>query len=90
MAISQSPDGYLWVGTERGLVRFDGFSYTLIQRPIPDLPPTGPVRGLVSDAEGNMWVRLNGPRLLRYRDGRFDDAVSDLRSGGRHLYGHVF
>jgi ligand-binding sensor domain-containing protein len=77
-AISQSPDGYLWVGTERGLVRFDGFSYTLIQRPIPNLPPTGPVRGLVSDAEGNMWVRLTGPRLLRYRDGRFDDAVSDF------------
>jgi signal transduction histidine kinase/ligand-binding sensor domain-containing protein len=77
-AISQSPDGYLWVGTERGLVRFDGFSYKLIQRPIPDLPPTGPVRGLVSDAEGNMWVRLNGPRMLRYRDGRFDDAVSDF------------
>ncbi|HEY2466477.1 MAG TPA: two-component regulator propeller domain-containing protein [Terracidiphilus sp.] len=77
-AISQSPDGYLWVGTERGLVRFDGFSYKLIQRPIPTLPPTGPVRGLVSDAEGNMWVRLNGPRVLRYRDGRFGDAVSDF------------
>jgi signal transduction histidine kinase/ligand-binding sensor domain-containing protein len=77
-AISQSPDGYLWVGTERGLVRFDGFSYTLIQRPIPNLPPTGPVRALVSDAEGNMWVLLNGPRVLRYRDGRFDDAVSDF------------
>ena len=77
-AISQSPDGYLWVGTERGLVRFDGSRYTLIQRPIPTLPPTGPVRGLVSDAEGNMWVRLNGPRLLRYRDGRFDDAISEF------------
>jgi ligand-binding sensor domain-containing protein len=77
-SIAQSPDGYLWIGTERGLVRFDGFNYTLIQRPIPGLPPTGPVRGLVSDAEGNLWVRLNGPRLLRYRDGRFDDAVSDF------------
>ena len=74
--VAQSADGYLWIGTERGLVRFDGFSYTLIQRPVPDLPPTGPVRGLVSDAEGNVWVRLSGPRLLRYRDGRFEDAIS--------------
>ena len=74
--VAQSADGYLWIATERGLVRFDGFNYTLIQRPIPDLPATGPVRGLVSDKEGNLWVRLNGPRLLRYRDGRFDDAVS--------------
>jgi ligand-binding sensor domain-containing protein len=75
-SIAQSADGYLWIGTERGLVRFDGFNYTLIQRPIADLPPTGPVRGLVSDAEGNVWVRLSRPPLLRYRDGRFEDAGS--------------
>jgi ligand-binding sensor domain-containing protein len=74
--VAQSADGYLWIATERGLVRFDGLNYRLIQRPIPDLPPTGPVRGLVSDAEGNVWVRLSGPRLLCYRDGRFEDAVS--------------
>ena len=75
-SVAQSADGYLWIGTERGLVRFDGFNYTLIQRPIPDLPPIGPVRGLVSDGEGNVWVRLSGPRLLRYQDGRFEDAIS--------------
>src|SRR5215510_10272270 len=26
-AISQTPDGYLWIGTDRGLVRFDGFDF---------------------------------------------------------------
>ena len=50
-AISQSADGYLWIGTERGLVRFDGFNFTLIQQPVPNSPPIGPVRGLISDAE---------------------------------------
>jgi signal transduction histidine kinase/ligand-binding sensor domain-containing protein len=74
-AISQSDDGYLWIGTERGLVRFDGFAFTLIQRPLPDSPPIGAVRGLVSDAEGNLWIRLDGPHLLRYRQGKFEDAV---------------
>src|SRR5438270_2799307 len=73
-AICQSGDGYLWIGTERGLVRFDGFTFTLIQRPLPDSPPIGAVRGLVSDAEGNLWVRLDGPHLLRYRNGKFEDA----------------
>ena len=75
-AISQSADGYLWIGTERGLVRFDGFNFTLIQRPIPDSHPIGPVRDLVSDAEGNMWILLDGPHLLRYREGRFEDAYA--------------
>ena len=73
-AISQSADGYLWIGTERGLVRLDGFSFTLIQQPLSDSPPLGPVRGLISDAEGNLWIRLEGPYMLRYRDGKFEDV----------------
>jgi PAS domain S-box-containing protein len=75
-AISQSADGYLWIGTERGLVRFDGKNFTLIQRPVPDSPPIGPVLGLVSDAEQDLWVRVEGPHLLLYRDGGFQDVYS--------------
>jgi ligand-binding sensor domain-containing protein/signal transduction histidine kinase len=75
-AICQSEDGYLWIGTERGLVRFDGLNFVLIQQPIPNLPLAGPVRGLESDSEGAMWVLLDGPHLLRYRDGQFEDAYT--------------
>jgi signal transduction histidine kinase len=75
-AISQSADGYLWIGTERGLVRFDGIDFTLIQRPIASAPALGPVIGLMSDAEKNLWVRLDGPRLLLYREGHFEDAFA--------------
>jgi ligand-binding sensor domain-containing protein len=80
-AICQSDDGYLWIGTERGLVRFDGFTFTLLQHPLEGLPPIGPVRGLVADPEGNLWIRLDGPHLLLYREGRFVDAFArfDLR-----------
>lgn len=83
-AICQSADGYLWIGTERGLVRFDGFHFTLLPRPIPNEPALGPVRGLVSDEEGNLWIRLDGSRLLRYLNGRFEDAsvqfdLADIR-----------
>jgi len=73
-AIGQSADGYLWIGTERGLVRFDGSSFTLIQWPVPNTPATGPVRGFASDASGNLWIRLDGPRLLLYHDGKFENA----------------
>lgn len=75
-AIGQSADGYLWIGTERGLVRFDGSNFTLMQRPLPDGPPTGPVLGLVSDWQGGLWVRPEGQRLLLYRDGKFADAFA--------------
>ena len=75
-AIRQSADGYLWIGTERGLVRFDGSNFTLIQRPLPNSPAIGPVRGLVIDASGNLWIRLEGPRMLLYHDGKFEDPYA--------------
>jgi len=74
-AIAQSGDGYLWIGTERGLVRFDGEAFRLLQQPIADQPAIGPVRQLVADGEGSVWVRVDGRRLLRYRNGIFEDAV---------------
>jgi ligand-binding sensor domain-containing protein len=75
-AIGQSADGYLWIGTERGLVRFDGSNFTLIQRPVPNSPPISPVRGLVTDASGNLWIRLEGPSMLIYHDGKFEDPYA--------------
>ncbi|RXH58106.1 Sensor histidine kinase VraS [Granulicella sibirica] len=75
-AIAQSGDGYLWFGTEHGLLRFDGYEFTLIVHLPSDNRPFGAVRGLVEDADGNLWIRLNGSRVLRYRDGTFDDAES--------------
>jgi len=75
-AICQSQDGYLWFGTERGLVRFDGVDFRLIQRPLLGFGPIGAVRGLVADKEGNLWIRLDGPHLLRYQNGVFEDAVA--------------
>jgi hypothetical protein len=30
-AIAQTPDGYLWIGTEAGLVRFDGWNFRLVK-----------------------------------------------------------
>jgi ligand-binding sensor domain-containing protein/signal transduction histidine kinase len=74
--IAQSADGYLWLGTERGLVRFDGSEFILIRTPLQGQKTIGAVRGLIEDSEGNLWIRLDGPRLLRYRDGVFEDAVS--------------
>lgn len=76
-AIGQSTDGYLWIGTERGLVRFDGSNFTLIERPIPNTPPIPSVRGFASDASGNLWIRLEGPRMLLYRDGKFTDVNTE-------------
>jgi signal transduction histidine kinase/ligand-binding sensor domain-containing protein len=81
-AIAQTPDGYLWIGAEKGLVRFDGLSFRLLQGSDTTTLPVGPVLGLLVDAEGNLWVRPLGQRLLRYKDGVFQDILENLKLAG--------
>jgi len=78
-AIAQSSDGYLWIGTQSGLVRFDGLNFHLV-RDAPALLNSPSVLGLTPDGDGNLWIRLEGSTLLRYRDGVFDSPISDLAS----------
>ena len=73
-AITQT-DGYLWIGTANGLVRFDGFNFRLIQEENSTLLPVGPVLGLAADQAGNLWIRPESPNLLAYRDGTFRDVL---------------
>src|SRR5258707_4007941 len=71
-AISQTPDGYLWIGTDTGLIRFDGFNFRVV--PLPPLSPSSnsPVLGLTTDADGNLLVQLQGAAVLRQRNGKFE------------------
>ena len=72
-AITQTSDGYLWIGTEAGLVRFDGLTF----RMIGDASRTyriANVLGLAPASDGSLWVRLQGSMLLRYRNGGFESA----------------
>jgi ligand-binding sensor domain-containing protein/signal transduction histidine kinase len=79
-AIAQTPDGYLWFGTENGLVRFDGLSFQLFSQTNSAAFPTGPVLELMTDGEGNLWLRPQSRNLFRYRDGILQDVTSDLDS----------
>lgn len=73
-AIAQTPDGYLWIGAENGLVRFDGTGFRLLEHDnTPTLPP-GHVLDVVVDSEGVLWVMMESPQLLRYRGGKFEQA----------------
>jgi len=75
--IAQTPDGYLWIGAEKGLVRFDGLNFRLFNHANTPAFPAGPVLGLTADPEGNLWIRLQSPGLLLYRDGTFRNALPD-------------
>ena len=70
MTLAQTPDGYLWIGTEEGLARFDGVRFEVFgPHNAPGLSDTV-VTGLGADAEGALWITLRRG-LARYRDGTF-------------------
>jgi ligand-binding sensor domain-containing protein/signal transduction histidine kinase len=71
-AIAQTSDGYLWIGSERGLVRFDGRNFRSYPQATPLAFPIGAVRALVADSNNNLWVILQSTKVLRYQDGRFE------------------
>jgi signal transduction histidine kinase len=70
MSIAQTADGYLWLGTEFGLVRFDGVRFV---RSGPGAGPSvagGYIQSLLAARDGTLWIgTING--LMSWRGGNF-------------------
>ena len=56
VAISQTQDGYLWLGTEFGLLRFDGVRYVPWEPPSGQHLPNSAVRSLLVSRDGTLWI----------------------------------
>ncbi|HEY1789912.1 MAG TPA: two-component regulator propeller domain-containing protein [Verrucomicrobiae bacterium] len=70
-AVVQTQDGYLWLATYDGLVRFDGVTFTRYDSSTtPEMHSTR-VTSLFEDADGNLWIGYETGELIRYRDGHF-------------------
>ena len=88
-AMAQTPDGYLWLGTEFGLFRTDGVRFIRWQPPVGQQLPASPYALLVT-RDGTLWigtfaglVSWNGDKLTRYPElGRqFVTALLEDREG---------
>ncbi len=54
--IAQTPDGYLWLGTEFGLVRFDGVRAVPWQPSGDQALVAGPIHALLTARDGTLWI----------------------------------
>src|ERR1035438_4078309 len=68
-AIVQTADGYLWLGTDEGLARFDGYEFTTFDKSHGDLPSNS-ITALAATADGGLWIGT-ASGLTEYRDKRF-------------------
>ena len=68
-AMAQTPDGYLWLGTEFGLLRFDGVRAVPWQPPTGEHLPSSNISSLLVARDGTLWIgTLKG--LTSWKDGK--------------------
>jgi ligand-binding sensor domain-containing protein/signal transduction histidine kinase len=68
--IVQTRDGYLWLATFGGLVRFDGVRFVVFDRDIDGIK-TQRIRALYEDRSGTLWAGSEDGMLIRRRGGVF-------------------
>ena len=69
--LAQTPDGYLWLGTRAGLVRFDGLRMQVFDRNNTPELANHTIQALVPDGTGGLWIGTNGYGLVHWHGGRF-------------------
>jgi ligand-binding sensor domain-containing protein len=69
--VLQTSEGFIWIATYNGLVRFDGRSFTTFGKGSRQPLPANGFHELEEDTEGTLWIGTQGGGLLTYRDGRF-------------------
>lgn len=86
-SIARTPDGYLWVGTQEGLARFDGFEFKVFDRSNVPQIQSSLVYALHADRGGRLWIGTS-EGLIVHGQGVFtrlnDDFVYEIeedRSG---------
>ena len=85
-AIAQTADGYLWLGTDEGLARFDGYDFVTFTKDSGALPSNS-ITALVAGKDGSLYIgtpngltRLSGRGFTTYttKDGLVDNQITSL------------
>ena len=78
-SIAQSNNGYLWIGTDEGLVRFDGLRFETFDKRNASAFRVNHIVQLVTDRTDRLWIGTRGGGLIIYENGRF--AAVDTSNG---------
>ncbi len=69
--MAQTADGYLWLGTIDGLVRFDGVRFTVFDKSNTPAIRQNYIKALHVDRRGILWIATFGGGLVSYEKGQF-------------------
>src|SRR6266403_433084 len=81
-SVAQTPDGYLWLGSQFGLLRFDGVRNVPWQPPPDQHLPSNRILSLLATRDGTLWIgTANG--LASWKDGKLTQYAE---LAGKYVY----
>ncbi|HEX6588124.1 MAG TPA: two-component regulator propeller domain-containing protein [Longimicrobiales bacterium] len=71
-ALAQTPDGYMWMGTQEGLARFDGNRFVTLDRHTDAALSRPYIWSLHADADNTLWIGTEEAGIVRKRGDRYE------------------
>ena len=88
-SIVQTHDGYLWLGSQTGLIRFDGVRFEMLENTRRGAPSNVWIRSAMEDSHHALWIataesglfRLEGDRVEHYISSGNVQCVAEAKNG---------
>ncbi|MCK4763638.1 MAG: helix-turn-helix domain-containing protein [Candidatus Aminicenantes bacterium] len=76
-AVTQDQNGYIWIGTDDGLVRFDGINFKIFNKRSTRAIRNNSITALFTSRDGTLWIGTFGGGVTVYKEGRFKNYNRD-------------
>src|SRR5271168_1085133 len=90
--MAQTTDGYLWIGTQAGLMRFDGVRFVSWRPPEGNELPSSRINSLLGGRDGSLWIGTS-TGLARWRNGNltnYKDVTGSIMAILEDLTGTIW
>lgn len=82
----QSSSGYIWIGTDGGLFRYNGSSFQSINLWDTDRTDVYCINAIIQDADGKMWIGTDNYGLFYIEDGKNYHFQNEYYNGIKTIY----
>src|SRR5680860_115746 len=84
--ITQDSIGFIWIGTQDGLYRYDGYRFEVLRNSPeePQSPAANWIRDITIDAKNNFWLATYGGGVTKFSPGKMD--FMNFSKGGSNAF----